>query len=152
MPNNQQTEPTNNAGAMRTWLLQCPVLESARSFGADYLADDESYSLDVVPTAIIYRENILGDMVRREKQEQNFVFASRDPYGAEVGQNIENLGVMQAVSAWIIEQNNARNFPAWEGGEVTAIVPTLSAYPISMGSAYARYQIQIKVTYNVTAS
>ena len=141
---------TNNTASMRAWLRQCPTVERKRLFGADYLADNESYSLDVTPTALRYQENILGDMVLRENQEQNFVFASRDPYGAEFQQNLSNLGVMQDVSAWIIEQNNARNFPTWEGGEVTAIVPTLSAYPISMGSAYARYQMQIKVTYRVT--
>ena len=141
---------TNNAGALRAWLRQCPTVERKRLFGADYLADNESYSLDATPTALKYRENILGDMVLRETQEQNFAFASRDPYGAEFQQNLDNLGVMQDVSAWIIEQNNARNFPTWEGGEVTAIVPTLTAYPISMGSAFARYQMQIKVTYRVT--
>ena len=142
--------PTNNAGALRAWLRQCPAVQAARAFGADYLADEASYSLDMTPSALRYRENILGEMVLRETQEQNFVFASRDPYGADFQQNLENLAFFQAVSAWIIEQNNARIFPAWEGGEVTAIVPTLSAYPMTMGSAFARYQIQIKVTYRVT--
>lgn len=140
----------NNTASLRAWLRQCPAVERGRLFGADYLADDESYSLDATPTALQYRENILGEMALRENQEQNFVFASRDPYGPEPRQNLDNLGVMQDVSAWIIEQNNARNFPQWEGGEVTAIVPTLSAFPIAMGSAYARYQMQIKVTYRVT--
>ena len=140
----------NNADNLRTWLRQCPTLERDRRFGADYLGDEESYSLDVVPTALKYRENILGDMVLRERQEQNFVFASREPYGADFRQNLENLGVMQAVAAWIIERNNARDFPDWEDGEVVAIVPTLTGYPIAMGSAFARYQIQIKVTYRVT--
>ena len=141
---------TNNAQSMRTWLRACTALESGRAFGADYLADGESYSLDVVPTALKYRENILGQFSLRETQEQNFVFASRDPYGADSGQNLSNLGVMQAVAAWITSQNNSRNFPAWEGGTVVGIVPTLTAYPISMGSALARYQMQIKVTYRVT--
>ena len=142
-------DSTNNAGAVLAWLRTCPDVERARVFGADYLGDEESYSLDVTPTALKYRENILGDMVLRETQEQNFVFASRDPYGAEFQQNLANLAFFQAVCAWIIDRNNARSFPAWEGGEVTAIVPTLSAYPISLGSAFARYQIQIKVTYRV---
>jgi len=143
-------EGTNNAGAMREWLRSCPEIERARLFGADYLDEGESYSLDAVPTALKYRENILGEMVLREVQEQNFVFASRDPYGPEFRQNLGNLGAMQRVAAWILAQNNARSFPAWEGGEVTAIVPTLTGYPIAMGSAYARYQIQIKVIYRVT--
>lgn len=144
------SEPINNTASMRTWLRGCPQIERARLFGADYLADGESYTLDVTPTAMKYRENILGDYVLRETQEQNYVFASREPYGADLTQNLDNLAFFQAVSKWIIDQNNARNFPDWEGGEVMAIVPTLSAYPITMGSAYARYQIQIKVTYRVT--
>ena len=142
----------NNAASMRLWLRQCPSVVAARSFGADYLAEDESYSLDVTPTMLRYRENILGIMVLQETQEQNFVFASREMYGAEFKQNLENLAFFQAVAAWIIEQNNARNFPDWEGGVVTGIVPTISAYPITMGSAFARYQIQIKVTYKLIES
>lgn len=138
-----------NAGSVRAWLRRCPAIEQARPFGADYLAEDDSYSLDVTPTALRYRENILGEMALREKQEQSFVFASRDAYGADARQNLENLGVMQQVAAWIIERNNARDFPDWAGGEVLAIVPTLSACPIAMGSASARYQIQIKVTYRI---
>ena len=140
---------TNNAANLRAWLRQCPTVERNRMFGADYLADNESYSLDVVPTALKYRENILGEMELRATQEQNFVFASRDPYGAEFQQNLDNLGVMQDVASWIMDRNNARDFPDWEGGEITAILPTLTAYPITMGSAYARYQMQIKVTYKV---
>ena len=140
----------NNVEAMRTWLRQCAILERARRFGADYLSDEESYSLDSVPTALKYRENILGDMELLDRQEQNFVFSSRDPYGADFHQNMANLGVMQEVSAWIIDQNNLRNFPDWEDGEVIAVVPTLTAYPSSVGTDYARYQMQIKVTYRVT--
>lgn len=137
---------------MRTWLRRCPAIERARVFGVDYLAENGSYSLDATPTALKYRENILGEYVLRETQEQNFVFASRDPYGGEFQQNLDNLGVMQDVSAWIIDRNNARDFPEWEDGEVTAIVPTLTAFPITMGSAFARYQIQIKVTYRVAGN
>jgi hypothetical protein len=140
---------TNNTASVRTWLRRCPAIERARKFGVDYLAEDGSYSLDATPTALKYQENILGEMVLQNKQEQNFVFASRDPYGDEFQQNLDNLGVMQDVSAWITGRNNARDFPDWEGGEVVGIVPTISGYPISMGSAFARYQIQIKVTYRV---
>ena len=106
--------PTNNNAAnLRAWLRQCPTVERNRMFGADYLADNESYSLDVVPTALKYRENILGEMELRATQEQNFVFASRDPYGAEFQQNLDNLGVMQDVASWIMDQR--QGFPRLGG-------------------------------------
>lgn len=141
---------TNNTGALRTWLRRCPAIERGRTFGVDYLAENGSYSLDATPTALRYRENILGEHVMRDVQEQNFVFASRDPYGDDFQQNLNNLGVMQDVAAWIIDRNNARDFPKWESGEVDGITVNASPYPTSMGSAFARYQIQIKVTYHVT--
>lgn len=142
----------NNVAAMRAWLRGCTDIISRRLFGVDYLADEASYSLDTVPSALAYRENILGEMVLRETQAQNFVFASREPYGSDVMQNADNAAFFQAVAAWIITQNNQRIFPEWEGGEIISIVPTLTAYPISMGSAFARYQIQIRVTYRVTTT
>ena len=46
---------TNNAGALRAWLRGCPALASERAFGADYLAEGESYSLDAIPSALAYR-------------------------------------------------------------------------------------------------
>ena len=137
------------AAALRAWLRQCPAVESGRLFGADYLADGEGYSLDALPTPLRYRENILGELALREEQEQEFVFAARAPYGADHARNLHNLGAMRDVAAWILERNSAGSFPDWEGGEVTAIVPTLTAYPIAMGSAFARYQMQIRVTYRL---
>ena len=110
--------------------------------------DLEEYNVEMNPNGE-QKQNILGEMVLRDVQEQNFVFASREPYGDAFQQNLDNLGVMQDVAAWIIDRNNARDFPDWDGGEVVAIVPTISGYPIAMGSAFARYQIQLKITYRV---
>ena len=137
----------NNAGAMRAWLRECPALARERAFGADYLAEGESYSLDAVPSALRYRENILGETALRERQEQRFLLSSREPYGPDPARNLENLGVLQDVAAWIAARNAARSFPDWEGGEVVAVVPTVSAAPVSRGSAFARYEMEIKVIY-----
>ena len=144
------SEPINNTASMRTWLRQCPSIEQTRLFGVDYLTDEIGYSIRQVPTVRRTRENILGDTVLQERQEQNFVFESREPYGSDYEQNAENLGVMHAVGAWIVEQNNARNFPEWEGGDITAVMPTNSPYSMEIGSAFARYQLQFKVAYRVT--
>lgn len=141
----------DNTASVRAWLLACPpIAESPGLFGSDYLQDEPGgYTLDSVPSALKYRENILGEMELRAEQEQLYVLAARMDYGPEALANLDNLDVFRRIFAWIIEQNNARTLPAWEGGELTAIVPTLTAYPISMGSSAARYQIQLKALYKV---
>ena len=62
-------------------------------------------------------------------------------------QNLANLGFYDEIVAWIMEQNAQRNFPSMNGGRIRSIVPTLTAYPIEVGSDAARYQIQLRVTY-----
>ena len=145
------SETVNNAAAMRAWLLGCPAIAASPGiFGSDYLPDEPGgFTLDSVPSALKYRENIVGEMTLMPRQEQLFVLAARMDYGAEALTNLNNLDVFRQIFAWIIEKSNARDLPEWEGGELTAIVPTLTAYPIAIGSSAARYQIQVKAMYKV---
>ena len=52
---------------------------------------------------------------------------------------------MQAIHDWIVEQNNAGNFPAWQGGTIKSIMPTMTPAMMDVRSATARYRVQIKV-------
>ena len=143
-------EPVNNLGSVRAWLRTCPSVARNVPFGADYLADDPNkYALVSTPSTRRVRENILGEVELLPVQVQNFVFAYRAPYGAAVAQNLDNLAFFQAVEAWIWEQNAEHNMPEWEGGTIESIVPTLSPTIMEYGTATARYQIQIRVTYQV---
>lgn len=143
-------EPVNNLGSVRAWLRTCPSVARNVPFGADYLADDPNkYALVSTPSQRRVRENILGEVELLPVQVQNFVFAYRAPYGAAVAQNLDNLAFFQAVEAWIWEQNAEHNMPDWEGGTIESIVPTLSPTIMEYGTATARYQIQIRVTYQV---
>lgn len=141
----------DNTASVRAWLLACPpIAESEGLFGSDYLQDEPGgFTLDSVPSALKYRENIEGEYKLESEQEQLYVLAARMDYGPEAVANLNNLDVFRRIFAWIIERNNARELPAWEGGELTAIVPSLTAYPIAMGSSAARYQIQLKALYKV---
>lgn len=141
----------DNTANVRAWLLACPpIAQSPGLFGADYLGDEPGgFTLDSVPSALKYRENIVGEMAMESRQEQQFVLGARMDYGAEALTNLNNLDVFRQIFAWIIEKSNARDLPEWEGGELTAIVPTLTAYPIAVGSSAARYQIQVKALYKV---
>ena len=139
---------TNNAESLRDWFRTCPVIQRGRRFGVDFIAEKPlEYAIMSVPSTLRYHENILGDEVPDDNQTQNFIFASKDPYGSDVLQNLENLAFYQDITNWILEQNAARNFPEWENGQVKSIVPTLTGAPIQVGSDVARYQIQLKINY-----
>lgn len=140
----------NNTENFRAWLRACPTISKAKYFGADYIGEDATeYSIFSVPSALRYRENIVGDRILMTRQEQNFIFAAKVPYGRDVKQNLANLGFFQDVADWIAEQNRAGNYPAWDGGIVTAIECSNTSAPVQTGPDAARYQFQIKVTYKI---
>lgn len=138
----------NNTEHLRDWFRTCPAISRANRFRVDYLAEDSTeYALYSVPSAFKYRENILGEEIPEANQVQNFIFASKAPFGADIRQNLDNLAFFQSVTEWIIAQNAARVFPEWDGGTVKSIVPTLTAYPAQVGASAAKYQIQIRISY-----
>lgn len=138
----------NNTEALRDWFRTCPVIQKGNRFRVDYVAENPTeYAIYAVPSTLRYHENILGEEVPDDIQTQNFIFASKEHYGADIQQNLANLGFYQDIVEWILEQNTERNFPEWSGGYVKSIVPTLTGYPVQVGSSAAKYQIQLKITY-----
>ena len=140
----------NNVEHLRKWLRGCPALLRDNHFRVDYLSEEPvEYSLIAVPSTIAYRKNVLGEDIPRKQQAMNFVFASREVWGADEAQNIANFGFYQDVIMWMIEQNAIRNFPRINEGRVTSIKPTLSQYVTAPGTDSARYQITIEVSYEL---
>lgn len=142
------SENKTNVELLREWFRTCPALSRANRFRVDYLSEAPTeYALYATPTTITYHENILGEEVPDDIQRLNFIFASKEQYGADVRQNLANLQFYDEVITWIIEQNSARNLPQINEGTVKSIVPTLTAFAAQIGSDNAKYQIQIKLTY-----
>ena len=138
----------NNTESLRSWFRQCPEINKNNRFRADYLAEGATeYAIMSVPSTLRYHENILGEEVLDDDQVQNFIFASKEVYGADIQQNLANLAFYQAVVNWIIEKNNKKEFPEWDGGRIRSILPTLTAYPAQVGSNVAKYQIQLRINY-----
>lgn len=138
----------NNTESLRGWFRECPEISRQNRFRADYLAEGPTeYAIMSVPSTLRYHENILGEEVLNDDQTQNFIFASKEVYGADAQQNLENLAFYQRVVNWIIEKNAARDFPEWDGGRIKSILPTLTAYPAQVGSNAAKYQIQLRINY-----
>lgn len=138
----------NNIESLRAWFRECPEINKNAYFRTDFLAPDPTeYALFSVPSSLSYHENIIGEEVLDDIQTQNFIFSSKEFYGADTRQNMANLGFYQRVTNWILEKNNLHEYPEWEGGVIKSIVPTLTAYPAQVGSSAAKYQIQIRITY-----
>lgn len=141
----------NNAASLREWFRACPVLSAGVRFNADFTAGRSTeYAVFSVPSALKYRENILGDEVPLDDQTHNFLFVAELPYSEDAQQNLANLGFMQAVTEWVLEQNAARTFPEWEGGNVKSILPSLSGAPVRVSASTAKYQLQLKINYRRT--
>ena len=140
----------NNVEHLRKWLRGCPALPSENPLRVDYMGEEPTeYSLIALPSTIAYRKNVLGEEIPRKQQAMQFIFASREQWGADERQNIENYGFYQNVIAWMLEQNAVRNLPRINEGTVTAIKPTLSQYVSAPGTDSARYQIQIEIAYEL---
>lgn len=138
----------NNVDQLRKWFRTCPALSDQNRFRVDYLSESPTeYAIYASPSTITYHENVLGEEIPDDIQTLNFIFASKESYGADVQTNLANLGFYDAVVMWVIEQNASRNFPEINGGRVKSIVPTLTAFPVEIGSDTAKYQIQLRMTY-----
>lgn len=138
----------NNTELLRQWLRTCPYLSKDKKAGIDYLSDTPTeYSIFSSPSTLQYRENILGEKILADTQTLNFIFASKEVYGADALQNAQNLRFHEQVAGWINEKNARGEFPDWNDGKVTAVVPTLTPYPVRIGPDTAQYQIQLQVTY-----
>lgn len=140
----------NNLNNLRSWLRTCPTIAKGKYFGADYIGEKATeYAVFSVPSTKQYRENILGQRVLLPRQEQNFIFAAKVPWGSDVKQNLNNLSFFQEISDWLLQMNKAKDFPEWADGEITAIEATNTGAPVQTGTDAARYQFQIKVTYKI---
>lgn len=142
------SEQVNNTEELRSWFRSCPAIIRGNRFNVDYVADTATeYAIFSVPSALKYHRNILGGEILDAIQVQNFIFTSKQPYGADIRQNLVNLGFLQEIAEWVLEQNNTRAFPPWNSGRIKSIIPTLTGAPVSVGSSAATYQIHLKITY-----
>ncbi|MDD3337811.1 MAG: hypothetical protein PHS82_03030 [Lachnospiraceae bacterium] len=145
------SQESSNTEMLRDWFRTCPVISRSNRFRIDYIdylsENPTEYAIYAVPSVINYEMNVLGDEIPLPVQTINFIFASKESYGADIQQNLANLGFYDEVVGWILAQNALRSFPAINEGVVQSIVPTLTAYPAEIGSNAAKYQIQLKLTY-----
>ena len=127
--------------AIRDIIKQCPYLdEYYKGIGVDYLGSDTTYySIESVPSQTVLKRDIVGNT----KRQYLFNFASRELYGEEVRQNLENIGFFEHFSDWLEQFSEAGEFP--ELGEGKEAIT--SGYAFDTDLDKAQYQIQCRFLY-----
>lgn len=129
--------------AIRDYFLECPLLSNGL-FHVNYLgAQVIEYTIDQSPVEPIVKRYADGGTLRQFA----FVFASREPYGADVLVNIEKSGFYNSLIDWIEAQNRANSFPELTVGSPQGIEILTQAYLFEATEDQARYQIQARLLY-----
>lgn len=130
---------------IRDYFLDCPLLDELARLNVDYLGvDPTQYTIDSVPTTSIVKSYVDGGALK----QYVFVFGSREYYGADVLQNLENSGFYERFSSWIEEQNELSNLPKLSNGRNSEKLEVLtSGYLFDASEDNARYQLQCRLIY-----
>ena len=133
-------------GSVREFIKKCPYLdEFAKSINVEFLGEEfTSYTLETVPSETVIKRFINGDSIK----QFIFIFASRECYGSDVMQNIENSQFYEQFADWIYRENLNGNLPVLSGDkEAMSLEVSTLGYPVQTGIDTAQYQIQLKLKY-----
>jgi hypothetical protein len=130
--------------SVRDYFLQCPLLRDG-VFNIEHLGINQvEYTIESVPANPIVTQYIDGTSVR----QYVFVFASREFFGADVWENVENNDFYERLCDWIECQNFAGNLPVLSDDmQSESMSVTSSFYVFEQDTNMARYQIQCKLLY-----
>ncbi|MDE6670886.1 MAG: hypothetical protein K2K16_01675 [Ruminococcus sp.] len=131
--------------SVRDFISGCPLLKNGILLNVDRLGDSEiEYTIDGEITDPIFRRYTDGSSLR----QFNFIFASREKYGADTLQNIANSGFYEDFADWIETQSNAGNLPILDKYRIPQYIEVQSSgYVFDTDDSTARYQIQLKFVY-----
>jgi hypothetical protein len=132
--------------SIRKFILTCPFLNESSDGGirlnVNYLGKDSTvYSLEEIPCDPIIKQYIDGSTIR----QCQFTFCSREPYGADIMQNISNSGFYEDFANWIEGENK---LPVLNDGYESQELKVLSpGYAFQVSEDKARYQIDLRLKY-----
>ena len=114
------------------------------AINVNYLSgENDSFSIEEVPCNPIIKKYLDGSTLR----QYQFVFCSREPYGAEVLQQIENSTFYEDFANEIEEKNNNDILPTLDNMEAMSLEITSNAYTVSVTEDTAMYQINLNLKY-----
>lgn len=123
-----------------------PVLEEIKKLNIDYLGTGEGECvIESVPADPIIKRYVDGTTQR----QLLFVFASKEFYGGDELENLDNLGFYESLQAWFEEVTDKNLFPPMGAGREPLSIQALTSGYIFDASEEnrARYQLQARFTY-----
>jgi len=126
--------------------MEClEMFNNAIRVNVNYLdANVDTYSIEEMPIEPVLKTYVNGDSIR----QYAFIFTSREPYGSDVLQNIDNSGFYEKFADEIETKNNNEEFPLVESGlEVMEIKVTSTGYAFAVSEDSAQYQINLRLKY-----
>lgn len=129
----------NNDISVREWMKACPYVQ------AKNVQRNGSLEYGIFPsrTNYPYRENVLGERIKQERQVLMFIFTAKRMYNSTNA----DYSFTSNVIRWINEQNDAMNFPSINEGIVKAVAPEVNQYVSEPNRKEERCQIQISLYY-----
>lgn len=130
---------------IRKWLQTYEGLSNGR-INVDFLPEEaKTYSVDSVPAKEVIKKYLDGSTLRQFL----FCISSREFYGEDIAQNVDNQAFYEDISAWLDGQQRKRSFPTiGDGRTVRTIEINSTAYPFIVDEdGTARYQIQLNMIY-----
>lgn len=134
--------------SLRNYIRSFSCLETfnnAIRVNVNYLdSNADTYSIEEVPTQPIVKKYVNGDTIR----QYDFVFTSREPYGSDVLQNIDNSGFYEKFADEVESKNDNGILPVLENNlESLEIRVTTTGYAFAVTEDTAQFQIQLKLKY-----
>lgn len=133
--------------SIRKFIKKCPFLEEfngAVRIGVDYLdSEATTYSIEKVPCNPIIKKYVDGS----SKRQEQFIFASRESYGEDIFNNLENINFYEKFAEWIEQNNDEGNLPILDNKEALSIELTSNGYAFQTDIDKSQYQIQMKLIY-----
>ena len=132
-------------GAVREYISTCPFLDEFARINVEYLDHEkESYTIDAEPGEPLVKRYLNGD----SQKQFRFVFASREFYGPDVLQNIENSGFYDRFADWLEQESRKGNLPILPAGKEAIEIRAVSqGFVFQTNVDEAQYQIQCRLLY-----
>lgn len=131
---------------VRDFIETCPHLaEFVGAVGVDNLAEaDRAYAIESIPA----KETMVEYLDGSRKMAFTFMFSSRNAFGQDIRENLENIGFYGKFAHWLHRESRAGRLPDLGiGKSALSLEAITSGYIYDVQGTKAKYQIECKLIY-----